>query len=204
MTDVLLSPANFWFSIALIAVFLVFILELVSTIFGISLLGLGDDFGELDGEGFLNTSFANWLNINKVPFLVYLIVLMTFFGLSGLIINGLSASILSLTLPSLISVLLALVIGLLITTKTVSVISGLLPTVESSALSNDDFIGSVAEITIGKASRGNPAEAKFTDNYLQPHFVLVEPFEEEELFSQGERVILVQKNEHSWLATRYQ
>lgn len=204
MTDVLLSPANFWFSIALFAVFLVFILELISTVFGVSLLGLGDDFAEFDGEGFLSTSFASWLNINKVPFLVYLIVLMTFFGLSGLIINGLTASILNTTLPSLVSVLLAFAIGLFITAKTVRLISNLLPSVESSALTSDDFLGSVAEITIGKASRGNPAEAKFTDHYSQPHFVLVEPFEDHEFFSQGERVILVQKNKHSWLATRYQ
>tara|TARA_Y100000994_G_scaffold81900_1_gene67436 strand:+ start:1620 stop:2234 length:615 start_codon:yes stop_codon:yes gene_type:complete len=203
MTDVLLSPANFWFSISLIAVFFVFILELVSTVFGVSLLGLGDDFAELDGEGFLNTSFANWLNINKVPFLIYLVVLLTLFGLTGLIINGITASALGFTLPAFVSVPLAFVISLLVTARTVKIISGLLPSVESSALNSDDFIGSVAEITIGKASRGNPAEAKFTDHYSQPHFVLVEPFEEEELFTQGERVILVKKNQHSWLATRY-
>ncbi|CAA0370620.1 hypothetical protein RJ41_15130 [Alteromonas marina] len=203
MTDVLLSPANFWFSIALIAVFFVFILELVSTVFGASLLGLGDDFAELDGDGFLNTSFANWLNINKVPFLIYLIVLLTIFGLLGLIINGITASVLSFTLPTLLSVTLAFFIGLLVTAKTVKIIAGVLPSVESSAVNSEDFIGSVAEITIGKASRGNPAEAKFTDHYSQPHFVLVEPFEDEELFAQGERVILVQKNQHSWLATRY-
>ena len=204
MTDVLLSPANFWFSISLIAVFFVFILELVSTVFGVSLLGLGDDFAELDGEGFLNTSFANWLNINKVPFLIYLVVLLTLFGLTGLIINGITASALGFTLSALVSVPLAFVISLLVTARTVKIISGLLPSVESSAVNSDDFIGSVAEITIGKASRGNPAEAKFTDHYSQPHFVLVEPFEEEELFTQGERVILVKKNQHSWLATRYQ
>ena len=203
MTDVLLSPANFWFSISLIAVLFVFILELVSTIFGVSLLGLGDDFAELDGEGFLNTSFANWLNINKVPFLIYLVVLLTLFGLTGLIINGITASALGFTLPAFVSVPLAFVISLLVTARTVKIISGLLPSVESSAVNSDDFIGSVAEITIGKASRGNPAEAKFTDHYSQPHFVLVEPFEEEELFTQGERVILVKKNQHSWLATRY-
>ena len=203
MTDVLLSPANFWFSISLIAVFFVFILELVSTVFGVSLLGLGDDFAELDGEGFLNTSFANWLNINKVPFLIYLVVLLTLFGLTGLIINGITASALDFTLPAFVSVPLAFVISLLVTARTVKIISGLLPSVESSAVNSDDFIGSVAEITIGKASRGNPAEAKFTDHYSQPHFVLVEPFEEEELFTQGERVILVKKNQHSWLATRY-
>lgn len=203
MTDVLLSPANFWFSIALIAVFFVFILELVSTVLGASLLGLGEDFAELDGDGFLNTSFANWLNINKVPFLIYLIVLLTIFGLVGLIINGITASVLSSTLPTLLSVTLAFFIGLLVTAKTVKIIAGVLPSVESSAVNSEDFIGSVAEITIGKASRGNPAEAKFTDHYSQPHFVLVEPFEDEELFAQGERVILVQKNQHSWLATRY-
>ncbi|GEA02160.1 hypothetical protein KUL17_10570 [Alteromonas sp. KUL17] len=203
MTDVLLSPANFWFSIALIAVFFVFVLELISTIFGASLLGLGDDFAELDGDGFLNTSFANWLNINKVPFLIYLIVLLTLFGLAGLMLNGFTASFLSISLPALVSVPLAFFIGLLVTAKTVKIIAGVLPSVESSAVSNEDFIGSVAEITIGKASRGNPAEAKFTDHYSQPHFVLVEPFEDEELFAQGERVILVQKKQHSWLATRY-
>ncbi|AXT39938.1 DUF1449 family protein [Alteromonas sp. BL110] len=203
MTDVLLSPANFWFSIALIAVFFVFILELISTIFGASFLGLGDDFAEVDGEGFLSTSLANWLNINKVPFLIYLVVLLTLFGLAGLMLNGLTASIFSIILPAAIAVPLALITGLLVTAKTVKIIASVLPSVESSAVNSEDFIGSVAEITIGKASRGNPAEAKFTDHYSQPHFVLVEPFEDEELFAQGERVILVQKNQHSWLATRY-
>ncbi|WP_394223304.1 OB-fold-containig protein [Alteromonas gracilis] len=204
MTDVLLSPTNFWFSIALIAVFFVFILELISTVFGASLLGLGDDFAEVDGEGFINTSLANWLNINKVPFLIFLVVLLTFFGLSGLIINGVAASVFGVAFSAIVSVPLAFIAALLITAKTVNIISRLLPSVESSAVNSDDFIGSVAEITIGRASRGNPAEAKFTDHYSQPHFVLVEPFEEEELFAQGERVILVQKNQHSWLATRYQ
>ncbi|WP_334020389.1 OB-fold-containig protein [Alteromonas sp. S015] len=204
MTDVLLSPANFWFSIALIAVFFVFILELISTVFGVSLVGLGDDFAEVDGEGFLNTSLANWLNINKVPFLIFLIVLLTFFGLSGLIINGVTVSLFNVSLPASASVPLALIVALLVTARAASIISRFLPSVESSAVNSDDFIGSVAEITIGRASRGNPAEAKFTDHYSQPHFVLVEPFEEEELFAQGERVILVKKNQHSWLATRYQ
>ena len=203
MTDVLLSPANFWFSIALIAVFFVFILELISTIFGASFLGLGDDFAEVDGEGFLSTSLANWLNINKVPFLIYLVVLLTLFGLAGLMLNGLTASIFKVTLPAAISVPLAFGVGLFVAAKTVKIIASVLPSVESSAVNSEDFIGSVAEITIGKASRGNPAEAKFTDHYSQPHFVLVEPFEDEELFAQGERVILVQKKQHSWLATRY-
>ena len=84
------------------------------------------------------------------------------------------------------------------------IIAAVIPKFQTSAIQNDDFIGAVAHITIGIASKGNPAEAKFTDDYAQPHYVLVEPFEDNELFKQGERVILVKKTTHSWLATRYQ
>ncbi|WDT84732.1 OB-fold-containig protein [Alteromonas sp. 009811495] len=204
MTDILLSPANFWFSIALCAVIIVLFLELVSMLFGISLLGMGDDLGEMDSDSVLGSEFASWLNINRVPFLVWLIVLLTLFSLVGFILNGVTSLLISSALPGFISVPVSLVLSLLVTSKTVLVIAHILPSIESSAISSDEFVGAVAEITIGRASRGNPAEAKFTDNYSQPHFVLVEPFEEKELFAQGERVILVQKNERSWLATRYQ
>tara|TARA_Y100000296_G_scaffold64612_1_gene75897 strand:+ start:2381 stop:2983 length:603 start_codon:yes stop_codon:yes gene_type:complete len=200
MADILLSPTNFWFSVALIAVFFVFILELISVFFGVSMLGLNDDIGDIDSNGFLSSAFANFLNLNKVPFLIWLVIFLTLFGLAGLIINGLTP----VQLPQLLSITLAITIGILITRKCAVFIAALLPSSETSAINNDDFIGAVAEITIGRASRGNPAEAKFTDSFSQPHFVLVEPFEKEELFAQGERVILVQKSEYSWLATRYQ
>lgn len=203
MEDIILSPANFWFSIALVVVLFLFVLEIISTLFGASILSMSDDVGEIESEGFLGTEFANWLNINKVPFLVWLVILLIVFGLAGLILNGIAGAVFAFTLPTLYSVPLAFVIGVSVTSKTAQFVAVLLPTVETSAITNDEFVGVVAEITIGKASKGNPAEAKFTDSYSQSHFVLVEPFEEEELFTQGERVILVQKNEHSWLAIRY-
>ena len=204
MTDVFLSPANFWFSISISAVFLILVLEVISILFGISLLGLGDDVADLDSAGSTGSEFANWLNINKVPFLIWLIVLLTLFSLSGFVINGLGSMMFASSIPSLVSLPLAATLGVVITAKLVPIIAYILPSIESSAMSNDEFVGAVAQITLGHASRGNPAEAKFTDRYSQPHFVLVEPFEDAEYFTQGEQVILVQKNEHSWLATRYQ
>lgn len=203
MTELLLSPANFWFSIALCAVFVIFVLELISMQFGVSLLGIGDDVGEIDTSGLIGSEFASWLNIHRVPFLVWLVVLLTFFSLTGLVINGISSSLFSTALPGLAAIPIAFIISLIVTSKIVLLVARVLPSIESSAVSTDEFVGAVAEITIGRASRGNPAEAKFIDSYSQPHFVLVEPFEEEELFAQGERVILVKKDQHSWLATRY-
>lgn len=69
MTDVLLSPTNFWFSISLIAVFFIFILELVSTIFGISLLGLAMILQSLMAMGFLIPRLPTGLISIKFPFL---------------------------------------------------------------------------------------------------------------------------------------
>ena len=203
MTDLFLSPSNFWFSIALSAVFLVLVMELAGMLFGVSLIGIGDEISDIDSSSILSSELASWMNLNRVPFLVWLVVFLTTFGAVGFIANSLSTAVISTALPPFVSVPVAFVGGLLLSAKTVVYIARIIPSIESSAVSADELVGSVAEITIGRASRGNPAEAKFTDNYAQPHFVLVEPFEDEERFAQGERVILVQKNEHSWLATRY-
>jgi len=203
MTELFLSPNNFWFSIALSAVFLVLVMEMASMLFGVSLIGIGDEIGDIDANSILSSELASWMNLNRVPFLIWLIVFLTAFGLIGFIFNGLTANILATPAPSFVSLPIAFVSSLFLSAKVVVVIARVLPAVESSAIHADEFVGAVAEITIGRASKGNPAEAKFTDDYAQPHFVLVEPFEENERFAQGERVILVQKNEHSWLATRY-
>lgn len=204
MFDVLLSPSNFWFSIALSAVLFVCLLEVVSMLFGVSLLGLSDDAGDLTSDGLMGSEFASWLSINKVPFLIWLIVFLSWFCVLGFLLNGITGSLLSITLPIFVSVAIASVVALFTTSKTALAIASLLPSIQTSAQANDDFVGAVATITIGNASKNNPAEAKFTDRFSQPHYVLVEPIEDNALFKQGESVILVKKGQHSWLATRYQ
>jgi hypothetical protein len=204
MFDVLLSPSNFWFSIALSAVLFVCLLEVVSMLFGVSLLGLSDDAGDLTSDGLMGSEFASWLSINKVPFLIWFIVFLSWFCALGFLLNGITGSLLSITLPIFVSVAIASVLALFTTSKTALAIASLLPSIQTSAQANDDFVGAVATITIGNASKNNPAEAKFTDRFSQPHYVLVEPIEDSVLFKQGEAVILVKKGQHSWLATRYQ
>lgn len=61
-------------------------------------------------------------------------------------------------------------------------------------------MGKVATITIGKASKGNAAQAMFKDDYNQKHYVMVEPEDENMFFSQGTTVVLMEKTANSWLA----
>ena len=206
MLSFLLDDANFWFSCALGIVIALFILEMVGMFFGISLLGLVDDQAALDADadtssGF--TEFGSWLALDRVPLLVWLVLLLTTFGTAGLTFNFLSLTLLDTYFARWLITLLAVVAGLFFTARFGTFISRLLPKQESSATTADELVGTVGHITVGVARQNSPAEGKFIDAHGQPHYLLVEPLEPDEQFSQGEKILLIQKRDYRWLASRY-
>ena len=206
MLSFLLDDANFWFSCALGIVIALFILEMVGMFFGISLLGLVDDQAALDADadtssGF--TEFGSWLALDRLPLLVWLVLLLTTFGIAGLALNFLSLTLLNTYFARWLIALLAVVAGLFFTARFGTVIARLLPKQESSATTADELVGTVGHITVGVARQNSPAEGKFVDAHGQPHYLLVEPIEPDEQFSQGEKILLIQKRDYRWLASRY-
>ncbi|MBR9790289.1 MAG: YqiJ family protein [Gammaproteobacteria bacterium] len=206
MLSFLLDDANFWFSCALGIVIALFILEMAGMFFGVSLLGLVDDQAALDADadtssGF--TEFGSWLALDKVPLLVWLVLLLTTFGSAGLTFNFLSLTLLDTYFARWLITLLAVVAGLFFTARFGTFIARLLPKQESSATTADELVGTVGHITVGVARQNSPAEGKFIDAHGQPHYLLVEPLEPDEQFSQGEKILLIQKRDYRWLASRY-
>jgi len=206
MLSFLLDDANFWFSCALGIVIALFILEMAGMFFGVSLLGLVDDQAALDADtdtssGF--TEFGSWLALDRVPLLVWLVLLLTTFGTAGLTFNFLSLTLLDTYFARWLITLLAVVAGLFFTARFGTFISRLLPKQESSATTADELVGTVGHITVGVARQNSPAEGKFIDAHGQPHYLLVEPLEPDEQFSQGEKILLIQKRDYRWLASRY-
>ena len=206
MLSFLLDDANFWFSCALGIVIALFILEMAGMFFGVSLLGLVDDQAALDADadtssGF--TEFGSWLALDRVPLLVWLVLLLTTFGSAGLTFNFLSLTLLDTYFARWLITLLAVVAGLFLTARFGTFIARLLPKQESSATTADELVGTVGHITVGVARQNSPAEGKFVDAHGQPHYLLVEPIEPDEQFSQGEKILLIQKRDYRWLASRY-
>ena len=206
MLSFLLDDANFWFSCALGIVIALFILEMAGMFFGVSLLGLVDDQAALDADadsssGF--TEFGSWLALDRVPLLVWLVLLLTTFGTAGLTFNFLSLTLLDTYFARWLITLLAVVAGLFFTARFGTFIARLLPKQESSATTADELVGTVGHITVGVARQNSPAEGKFVDAHGQPHYLLVEPLEPDEQFSQGEKILLIQKRDYRWLASRY-
>ncbi|WP_018998444.1 YqiJ family protein [Hirschia maritima] len=138
-------------------------------------------------------SFLAWLCVGKVPVLVLFVAFLTSFGLAGIVTQNTVHSITGMYLPVFIPVLIALVISLPLTRHIGLFLARVMPKEETDAVSKTSFIGKVATIFRGKASLGQPAEAKLEDHTGQVHYLLVEPDEADSSFEAGDEVLLVEQ-----------
>ncbi len=194
---------NLLYSSAIIFVLCLALLEGVGLLVGLSIASALDDLLPIDLDidteltsGGLN-AIIGWLYLHRLPFLVWLLLFLTSFGMAGLSINYISV------LPSLISFPIALLFAIFSCRVVGKKIASIMPKNESSAISSHSFSGKVATITVGKASKGNAAEAVLQDEFNQKHYLMVEPEEQDQEFIQGTKVVLIEKLQNSWLAIEF-
>jgi len=147
------------------------------------------------------SKFFNWIRVKRVPILMLIVIFLTAFGIVGLSIQ---AAIFN-TFGSFWSQWLIAVPTLIISFYMLNLIGGwiakILPKDETSSISSDELIGHIATITIGKATKGSPAEAKTQDKHGQTHYFMVEPDSETLTFIQGQKILIIAKNETLYIAT---
>lgn len=194
---------NLLYSCSILFVLCLALLEGAGLLIGLSIANALDDLLplDLDIETELSATGLNaiigWLYLHRLPFLVWLLLFLTSFGMAGLSINYIYA------LPSLISFPIAFIIAIFSCRLLGRQIAIIMPKNESSAISSNSFAGKVATVTLGKARKGNAAEAMWQDEFNQKHYLLVEPEEEGQEFTQGTQVLLIEKLQNSWLAVKF-
>jgi hypothetical protein len=231
MFEIFLSPYALPFSLALLVVAGLFLLEILSAVFGASIMGIGGGDGDididadfdltpdmdfdapdlgmegidgvegLDGSGLDSsgpdlaspTGVLGWIGLQSVPFLIWLVTFLTFFGLSGLFIQSLFVSVFGAGLPPALASLVAAVPALLVTRVVARWVSLMMPKTETSALKARNLGGYRGVISQGTAMRGKPAEAKIKDRYDNIHYLRVEPLDDDGVFPQGSDVMIVRK-----------
>lgn len=210
MLEFLFLSENTAFLTALLIVLALGVIEGVGLLIGLSAMSVLDDLFnfDVDTDATVNmeggaTAILGWLCLDKLPVLVWLVLFLTSFALSGLVFNFGTALVLGGFIAPFISIPLAIVSGSLITSRFGRVLAKVIPKNESSAIAQETFAGRLAKITVGTARVGQPAEAVFKDNYDQKHYVMVEPLKEEDSFVQGEEIVLLDKGETFWTATKY-
>lgn len=209
MWSFITATENLPFSVALAVMIILGLLEGVGMLLGAGLSGLFDtllpdfdfdvDTPDVDTPGMLS-QFIGWLYVGKLPFLVVLIVLLTWFGISGLVLQTLAQSILGTLLPALFASPVALLVALPITRICTAGLARIMPRDETEAVSADSFVGRVAVITTGIARHGSAAQGRLSDQYGQTHYVMIEPDDNGSEFPTGSEVLLIKKSGNHFIA----
>ncbi len=212
MISLFLATENLPFSIALVLMFGIALLEGVSVIIGVGfsqiLEGLLPDFDapEIDmpeadtgvecadmQAPSVMTRFLGWVKVRDVPMLVVLVVFLTLFSLIGFALQSFVRSFFAVYLPWYIAVWPALFLTVPLVRGCSLLLSRFVIKDETTAVSPKSFIGRPAVITVGTARVGLPAQAKLKDQYGQTHYVMVEPESANDEFEQSTSVLLVNR-----------
>ncbi len=216
MIAFLFQPANLPFCIALGLMVLIGVMETLGLLFGASISSTVDgmipdadldvdvdvdvdvdadldlDGASLDGVGGI-TAALDWLRIGRVPILILLLIFLTAFGLSGLLIQSIVQGLTGWLLPGILAAAPAFAIALPAVHLGGCGFEKIFPKDETYVVSVASFIGEVATVTLGTAEIGKPAQAKLTDRHDRTHYVQVEPDEPEARFETGSQVLLVRR-----------
>ena len=208
MFEFLTAEGNLPFSIALAIMFVLALLEGVGMLLGAGLSAFVDgllpdididvDAPDIDSPGAIS-QILGWLYIGKVPFLVVFIVLLTCFGIAGLLLQTLFQAVTGVLLINWLAAIAAFVIALPITRVSVKGVAHILPRDETEAVSSNSFIGRVATVTTGTAREGYPAQARLSDQFGQTHYIMVEPDQGQPEQPTGSQVLLIRQQGHTFI-----
>jgi hypothetical protein len=220
MINVFLAPEALPFSIALAVVVGLFILEIIGSLLGATVLGLGGEGPDLDIDAEFDLSvdididapdldmdvvadigdapttpagLLGWLGARDVPFLIWLVSFLTLFGLSGLVVQSIATRAIGIPLFTWLAVAIALVPAITVTRIIANWVALIMPKTETSAMRTRFLGGSRGTITQGTAMRGKPAEVKIKDRHGNIHYLRVEPLDDDGVFPEGSDVTLIRK-----------
>jgi hypothetical protein len=217
----LTASNNLPFLVALALVFLLGVLEVVSLLIGgaSSLFDGGSeidvpsaetsalslDNGDLNGDfngasaeadvDSLPTQLLAWLHVGQIPSMILLIVFLLSFGAAGLALQTTLLSSLGVMLPASVAMIPAFIIALPGTRLLGGLLKPILPRDETEAVSRDSFLGCEAQITVGNARLGAPAEARVRDRYGRSHYILVEPDKDDAILRSGSHILILKRRE---------
>tara|TARA_B100001094_G_scaffold77263_1_gene73615 strand:+ start:256 stop:903 length:648 start_codon:yes stop_codon:yes gene_type:complete len=146
--------------------------------------------------------FCVWLHIGQVPFFVVLILFLSLFVFWGLLYQYFFQIIFNLLLPSWLMIPAALYTAAVNQKIGLALLNKYCFKEESTVVSQQDFVGKFAQITLGTAKKNYPAEAKVIDQFGYSHYVMVEPEASDEVLHTGASILLIECKENLYLAIK--
>ncbi len=205
--DALLHPAYQPFTIAGLVMAGLVLIETLSLVAGLSLSQVIDQGFDLDthnghhadlGENGLLGGVMGWVNAGRVPVLILLIAWLAAFAAAGFVIQTLAMSLWA-ALPTLAAGPAAFLLAAPATRFTTRLVSRIIPREETYAVSDDDLVGRIAEVTLGPLDQGPAGRVKVRDPHGNWHFLMAKATEGQAPVPVGAQVLLVDRRGPTFL-----
>jgi Protein of unknown function (DUF1449) len=198
--DILLAPDVRPFAVAAAIMVTLGGIELVTMIVGFSISELmGHDFA-LDGETHSGIGgLFLWINAGRLPLLILLILALGIFSISGFLLQAIAHGA-GAIMPVSIAALAAAGLSMPVIRVASRGIARIIPRDETYAVNEADFVGHVAEVSIGPLDQGLPGRVRLKDVFGNWHSVAARASSDSAPLPVGARVLLVDRDTRSFIA----
>jgi hypothetical protein len=199
-TDILLAPDVRPFAVAAAIMVSLGGIELLTMIVGFSLSELvGHDLG-LDGDSHNGIGgLFLWVNAGRLPLLILIILALGIFSIAGFLLQGIAHGA-GAVLPVPVAALAALGLSIPVIRLTSRGIARIIPRDESYAVSDADFVGKIAMVSVGPLDQGLPGRVRLKDVFGNWHTVSARAHRDSPALAVGTSVLLVDRDAKSFVA----
>ena len=199
-TDILLAPDVRPFAVAAAIMVSLGGIELLTMIVGFSISELvGHDFGlDSDSHNGIGGLFL-WINAGRLPLLILIILALGIFSIGGFLLQGI-AHMVGTTVPVTIAALAAAAGSLPVIRITSRGLARIIPRDETYAVSDADFVGKVALVSVGPLDQGLPGKVRLKDVFGNWHSVAARASADSPPLPVGARVLLVDRDARTFIA----
>jgi membrane protein implicated in regulation of membrane protease activity len=150
------------------------------------------------GEAGFTGSLLGWVNAGRVPLMILIITWLASFAAAGFVIQTLAMSLVA-PLPLPIAGLIAFSLAAPATRFTTRLVSSIVPREETYAVSNDDLVGRVAQVTLGPLDQGPAGRVKVQDAHGNWHFLMAKAAEDRDPIPVSAQVLLVDRRDATFI-----
>lgn len=144
-------------------------------------------------EGHFVSNLFEYLGITAIPASIFVVISSCSFFVTGFTIQFIARSLNGAFLPGWMAILPSALMTIFVCRSIGKLFARAQLKLHTTAIHSNSFHGRIATVTQGTARAGLPAQAKFVDQHGQTHYVLVEPINPEETFSEGAAVALMER-----------
>jgi len=182
------------FAIAAMMVLVIGLAEAGTMLIGFSLsevVGKAVDFDSHSESSFVNA--ISWLNVGGVPLLIFLLLCLGLFAITGFVIQDLAGA-LGGPLPALVAAPLAFAATGPLVRQSSRLVARIIPRDESYVVEIGDLVGRVGEVVVGPLDHGLPGRVRVKDVHGNVHFVAATAAPTSPALPQGAPVLLVDRD----------